>query len=74
MAYTKQPGHHIDVTMQVVTQSLSAMQWDAPFSLLASSLFFSGGSRFFSLNIHQAVPCRRPVSQEQDSRYAGVQM
>ena len=47
MAYTKQPGHHIDVTMQVVTQSLSAMQWDAPFSLLASSLFFSGGSRFF---------------------------
>ena len=47
MAYTKQSGHHVDVIMQVVTQSLSAMQWDAPFSLLASSLVFSGGSRFF---------------------------
>lgn len=74
MAYSKQSGHHVDVIMQVVTQSLSAMQWDAPFSLLASSLVFFWRQQIFSLNIHQAVPCRRPVSQESDSRYAGVQM
>lgn len=67
---TKQPGHHIDVTMQVVTQSLSAMQWDAPFSLLASSLFFSGGSRFFLWTFIRQCPVG---DQSPKNRIPGMQ-